>query len=160
MVDYEKLAARAKAAQDAANFASRKAQESAVDPKVFFQRVTTHLNEEMNKANVELLKRGFEPISRNHLPNFDGIVFLIFGIGFMCRVELEAQPRVSRIKAIICGPPNGQESSRREFLFGQESSPAGSPNAAAGAMRSVGLTPHEIAQEIIAGIVIGTFDPV
>jgi hypothetical protein len=160
MVDYEKLAAQAKAAQDAASFASRKAQESAVDPRVFFQRVTTNLNEEMNKANVELLKRGIEPISRNHLPNFDGIVFLVFGIGFMCRVELEAQPRVSRIKAIICGPPNGQESSRKEFSFGQEFLPGSSPNAAQGAMRSVGLTPQEIAQEIIAGIVIGTFDSV
>src|SRR5208283_980068 len=79
MVDYEKLAAQAKAAQDAADFASRKAEEAALDPKVYFQRVTTHLNEEMNKANVELLKRGIDPISRNHLPNFDGIIFLVFG---------------------------------------------------------------------------------
>ena len=158
MVDYEKLAAQAKAAQDAANFASRKAQESAVDPKVFFQRVTTHLNEEMNRANVELLKRGFEPISRNHLPNFDGIIFLVFGIGFMCRVELDSQPRVSRIKAIICGPPNGQELSRKEFFFGQQASPSSSPIAELGAVRIVGPTPQEIAQDIIAGIVIGTFD--
>ena len=158
MVDYEKLAIQAKAAQDAANFASRKAKESAVDPKVFFQQVTTHLNEEMNKANVELLKRGIVPISRNHLPNFDGIIFLVFGIGFMCRVELEAQPRVSRIKAIICGPPNGQELSRREFLFGQETPPSSSPIAETRASRIVGPTPQEIAQEIIAGIVIGTFD--
>ena len=160
MVDYEKLAIQARAAQDAASFASRKAQESALDPKVFFQRLTTHLNEEMNKANVELLKRGFEPISRNHLPNFDGIVFLVFGVGFMCRVELEAQPRVSRIKAIICGPPNGQELSRREFLFGQEAFPSSSPIAETGASRIAGLTPQEIAQEITAGIVIGTFDSV
>jgi hypothetical protein len=158
MVDYEKLAAQAKAAQDAAAFASRKAQESAVDPKIFFQRVTANLNEEMNKANVELQKRGIEPISRNHLPNFDGIVFLVFGLGFMCRVELDAQPRASRIKAIICGPPNGQELSRKEFFFGQGTSPTGLPNAEKGAPRIIGPTPQEIAQEIIAGIVIGTFD--
>jgi hypothetical protein len=158
MVDYEKLAAQAKAAQDAASFASRKAQESAVDPKVFFQRVTTNLNEEMNKANVELLKRGIDPISRNHLPNFDGVIFLVFGIGFMCRVELDAQPRVSRVKAIICGPPNGHELSRKEFFFGQEASPSRSPNAEKGGLRLVGPTPQEIAQDIIAGIVIGTFN--
>jgi hypothetical protein len=158
MVDYEKLAAQAKAAQDAANFASRKAQETSVDPKVFFQRVTANLNEEMNKANVELEKRGIEPISRNHLPNFDGIIFLVFGIGFMCRVELDAQPRTPRIKAIICGPPNGYELSRKEFAFGQEASSSGLPNAEKGGSRVVGPTPQEIAQEIIAGIVIGKFD--
>jgi hypothetical protein len=107
---------------------------------------------------VELQKRGIEPISRNHLPNFDGIVFLVFGIGFMCRVELDAQPRVSRIKAIICGPPNGQELSRREFFFGQEASSSGLLGAARGGLRVVGPTPEEIAQDIIAGIVIGTFD--
>ena len=43
MVDYEKLAAQAKAARMPPDFASRKAQESAVDPRVFFQQVTTNL---------------------------------------------------------------------------------------------------------------------
>jgi hypothetical protein len=158
MVDYEKLAAQAKAAQDAADFASRKAHESAFDPRVFFQRVTTNLNEEMNKANVELEKRGIEPISRNHLPNFDGIIFLVFGLGFMCRVELDPQPRTARIRAIICGPPNGQELSRREFSIGQGAPSAGPLSAERGGSRVVGPTPQEIAQEIIAGIVIGKFD--
>jgi hypothetical protein len=158
MVDYEKLAAQAKAAQDAAALASRKEKESAVDPRVFFQRVTAEINEEMNKANAELLKRGMDAISRNHLPNFDGIVFLVFGAGFMCRVELEVQLRVSRIKAIICGPPNGNEVSRKEFFFGQEVSASDSPNAERGGLRIVGPSPQEIAQDIIAGIVVGTFD--
>jgi hypothetical protein len=158
MVNYEQLAAQAKAAQDAADFASRKAQESALDPKVFFERVTANLNEEMNKANAELIKRGIEPISRNHLPNFDGIVFLVFGIGYMCRVELDSQSGMSRVKASICGPPNGHELSRKEFFFGQGAPSFASPNAEPGPVRFAGPTPQEIAQEIIAGIVIGKFD--
>jgi hypothetical protein len=158
MVDYEKLAAKAKAIQDAAILASRRENESAIDPKVFFQRVTTQINEEMNKANIELIKRGVPAISRNHLPNFDGVVFLVFGAGGLCRVELEAHPRVSKIKAIICGPPNGNELSRKEFFFGQEISASQSPTTELGEYRIVGAAPQEIAQEIIAGIVIGTFD--
>jgi hypothetical protein len=158
MVDYEKLAAKAKAAQDAANFASRKAGEAALDPQVFFQQVTAYINEEMKKANVELIKRGIEPISRNLLPNFDGVVLLVFGLGYMCRVELNAGPLLSRVRAIITGPPNGHEISRTEFVFGQEDSPAGSQFAEVGPTRIVGPTPQEIAQEIIAGIVIGKFD--
>jgi hypothetical protein len=158
MVDYEKLAAQAKATRDAATSASRKAEESALDPKVYFQRVASYLNEEMNKANVELLKRGVDAISRNHLPSFDGVIFLSSGIGYMCRVELDAQPRVSRIKAIISGPPNGYELSRKEFFFGQEASPSSSPNAEKAVLRIVGPTPQQVAQEIIAGIVIGTFE--
>jgi hypothetical protein len=158
MVDYEKLAAKAKAIQDAANLASQREKESAIDPKVFFQRVTAQINEEMNKANVELTKRGVGAISRNHLPNFDGVVFLVFGAGGLCRVELEAQPRVSKIKAIICGPPNGNELSRKEFLFGQGIAASPSSTTEAGGQITVGDTPQEIAQEIIAGIVIGTFD--
>jgi hypothetical protein len=158
MVDYEKLAAQAKATRDAATFASRKAEESAFDPKGYFTQVTSHLNEEMNKANVELLKRGVDIISRNHLPGFDGVIFLSFTIGYMCRVELDAQPRMSRIKAIISGPPNGYEVSRKEFFFGQEASPSSSPNAEKAVLQIVGPTPQEVAQEIIAGIVIGKFE--
>ena len=158
MVDYEKLAAKAKAIQDAANLASRKEKESAIDPKVFFQKVTAQINEEMKKANVELTKRGVPGISRNHLPNFDGIVFLVFGEGGLCRVELESQPRVSRIRAIICGPPNGNELSRREFFFGEEISASQTANTEQGGLRIVGASPQEIAQDIIAGIVVGTFD--
>jgi hypothetical protein len=76
----------------------------------------------------------------------------------MCRVELDPKPQAPRIKAIICGPPNGQELSRKEFFFGGDASPSGLTIAEKGASRIVGPTPHEIAQEIIAGIVIGKFD--
>ena len=44
MVDYERLAAQAKATRDAASSASRKAEESAVDPKVYFQKVASYLS--------------------------------------------------------------------------------------------------------------------
>jgi hypothetical protein len=158
MVDYEKLAAQARATRDAASSASRKAEDSAVDPKVYFKQVASYLNEEMNKANVELKKRGVDTISRNHLPSFEGVIFLLSGIGYMCRVELDAQPQKSRIKAILSGPPNGYELSRKEFFFGQEASPPGSPFAEMAPTRFFGPTPQEVAQEIVAGIVIGTFE--
>jgi len=157
MVDYERLAAQAKAAQDAANLASRKEKQSAGDPKVFFQRVTAQILEEMNRANVELAKRGVSEISRNHLPGFEGVVFLVFGMGHLCRVELEVLMRGAKIKAIICGPPNGNELSRREFFFGQNLAPFG-PSTESTEPQVVGPSAQEIAQDIIAGIVLGTFD--
>jgi hypothetical protein len=76
----------------------------------------------------------------------------------MCKVELHAGQLLSRIKAIITGPPNGHEISRTEFVFGQEASPSALPFAEVGPMRIVGPTPQDVAQEIVAGIVIGKFD--
>ncbi len=158
MVDYAKLIEQAKAVENAANQTQLQQKKPDVDPKLFFQRVTAKIHEEMDKANEELRKRGFETITRNYLPTFDGVVFLVTGSARLCRVELEIQGQVPRIKAVISGPPNGNELSRREFLVGEETAGSQVPSTPGGRPPIVGASSEEIAQEIITGAVLGTFD--
>jgi len=158
MVDYGKLAAEAKAMQDTANLASPRDERLEADPKVFFQRVTAQIGEEMNRANAELRKRGVGAIARNHLGGFEGVVFLTFGIGLLCKVELACDGRGDRIRAIISGPPSGLETARKEFPIGEEPLGFGRPRAEGAGLLNTGYSPEEIAQDIISGIVIGKFD--
>ena len=87
------------------------------------------------------------------MPGFEGVIFLSFGVGYLCRVELDAQPKVSRIKAIISGPPNRQEISRKEFFVRPGAFAARVAHAEMAPMRFAGPTPQQVAQEIIEGIV-------
>jgi hypothetical protein len=128
------------------------------DPKVFFQRVTAQIGEEINRAHVELRKRGVGAIARNHLGGFEGVVFLTFGIGLLCKVELACDGRGDRIRATISGPPNGLETARKEFLIGEQPSGSGMPRAEEAGVLDTGYSPEEIAQDIVSGIVIGKFD--
>jgi hypothetical protein len=157
VVDYSKLAEKAKANQDASNLLFRTARDLDADPIVFFQRVTALIGEEMDKANEELRKRGVGAIARNHLPGFKGAIFLAFGTGLLCKVELEVQKGRSLIAAAIIGPPNGYEISRKEYLIGP--APAGfqRKHDAAPGLPVVGAPPEQIAEEVVAGILIGRF---
>jgi hypothetical protein len=158
VADYTKLAEKAKAIQDAANQALHRQRDLESDPSVFFQRVTAAIGEEMNKANVELLRREVGTIARNHLPNFPGVIFLAFGTESLCRVELEVQDGKARIKAAISGPPNGYETSRKEYLIG-ENVPGSEPRHGDKAgIRAVGTRPEQIAEDIISGILIGKLE--
>jgi hypothetical protein len=158
MVDYEKLADKAKTIQVVANLALRRQRTLEADPKVFFQKVTAHIGEEMNKANVELRKRGIGTIARNHLPNFEGIIFLASGTESLCRVQLEVRTPASRIIAIISGPPNGNELSRKVYLLGPEGACSEMPDGEEAGMSTVGASPEKVAQDIISGILIGKFE--
>jgi len=155
MVDYAKLVDKAKAIQDAAASASPLQRRSDSDPKLFFQRVASHINEEMDKANAELRKGGIATIARNYLPSFDKVIFLTVGVAGLCRVELESMARGARITASISGPPNGNELSRREYLVGPQDSASPVTEARP---PMIGFTAEEIAQDIISGIVVGSFD--
>ncbi|MGD0730971.1 MAG: hypothetical protein ABR956_06885 [Terracidiphilus sp.] len=157
MVDYAKLVDKAKAIQDAAAAATPLQKRPDADPKLFFQRVGSLINEEMEKANVELRKVGIATISRNYLPSFDKVIFLTVGVAGLCRVELESPIRGSRITASISGPPNGNELSRREYLVGPQDPSSMAEEAQGPRPPMVDFTAEEIAQDIISGIVIGTF---
>jgi hypothetical protein len=158
MVDYRKLADKAKAAQDADNLARLGQRRSDADPNVFFRRVIAHIDQEMERANVELRKTRVGTIARNHLPNFEGVIFLSIGTASLCRVDLVVQATVSRIRAILTGPPNGNEISRKEYVLGPGSSSTAWPSAEEIGSATVGASPEKIAEDIVSGIVLGHFE--
>ena len=63
MTDYSKLADNAKLLQEAARQAAETHISQKADPCDFFEKVRAHLIEEMNKANVELRKRGADVLT-------------------------------------------------------------------------------------------------
>jgi hypothetical protein len=155
MIDYAKLADAAKAKQDADRLADERHRQLRGDPCVFFGKVKARLLEEMKTANAELRKRKAGIFEQNHLPGFPNEMFLTYGTSSLCRVGLGIVDGGCRVTAVISGPPNGCEISRKVYLCSQQASckevlPARGPADAS--------RPEEIAVEIIAGILLGRFD--
>jgi len=155
MVDYAKLADAAKVKQDAGRWAADRHKQLIADPSVFFGRVKAHLLEEMRKANVELRKRKGGILDQNHLPGFPNEMFLTYGTDSLCRVGLGTVEGGCRVTAIISGPPNGYEISRRVYLCGQEAS---GKEVLPGGRHAVASHPEEVAVDIISGMLLGRFD--
>jgi hypothetical protein len=126
----------------------------AFDPATFYQYVKLQVEEEVDKANLELRKRGLPVIERVFMPSSLGKLSLTFGTGFLCNVELN--PARGRITAMIIGPPNHAEIARKDFLLNPEAGPQESaieePEEA-----SVVYSPHRIAAEIVSGLLAGEF---
>lgn len=157
MVDYAKLADQAKAMQNAGKPAVDKQADQEIDPRVFFDKVNAHIVAEMNKANAELHKRGAETIGRTHLPSFGEKICLTYGTSNLCCVELDLKSGKCRIKAVISGPPNGYEISRKEFLFNHEAAQLETLREEEEGLLAAGCSPAEIAEEIISSIILGKF---
>lgn len=158
MVDYSKLADKARAIQDAAKGGSGRSGRAEYDPAYFYQTVRSHLVAEINKANPELTKRGVPTLDRSFLPSFSGKFCFTFGMSLFCSVELDAQPERNRIKAVISGPPNGNEVGRREYLFNRGAAEPASYRAEEGLGTIItGLSPEQIAVDIVSSILSGEF---
>lgn len=158
MSNYAQLADRAKVKQVADLAAVERHKELSAPACVFFAGVRNHLIEEMSKANVELSKRKAPLLDRNFMPGFSDELFLTYGTDSLCRIGIGIMSRGCRITAVLSGPPNGYEISRKEYLCAQD------PNC-----REVFLPdgegtdlipqlPQRIAADIISGILIGRFD--
>ena len=158
MVDYAVLADKAKVMQDAEKLTAYKQKEMKADPKAFFDNVRAHLIDEMAKANVELHKRKTVGFGRNHMPGFEDEVFITFGNDLLCRVTLVVLGGRCRIKAVISGPPNGYELSRREYPINQEDSNSERASAAGAESASAKARPYQIAVNIVSCVMIGRFD--
>jgi hypothetical protein len=126
----------------------------AFDPATFYQYVKQQVEEEVDKANLELRKRDLPVIERVFMPSSLGKLSLTFGTGFLCNVELN--PARGRITAMIIGPPNHAEVSRKDFLLNPEAGPQESAiNDAEESL--VVYSPHRIAAEIVSGLLAGEF---
>jgi hypothetical protein len=158
VVDYAKLAEKAKALQGAADGTQGKAEAKEQDPVVFFDSLKSHLVAEMHKANFELAKRGVATLDRSFSPSFSGRFCFTFGTWLFCSVELDARPEQPRIRAIINGPPNGGEIGRREYLLNRNAGAQPSFRADENAgMVVTGLNPQDTAIDIISCILTGEF---
>jgi hypothetical protein len=153
VVDYGKLADKAKLRQNAENPRTDK-----VAPKAFFEKVRVHILDEMKKANAELQKRGADHIGQNHLAGFDNEMFLTFGTDLLCRVTLNTLVGGCRITAVLSGPPNGYELSRKEYPFDSNGTSAQMLLAKAAGFSVVDPRPKKIAVDIISSILAGKFN--
>jgi hypothetical protein len=157
VLDYARLAETAKEKQEANRAASERHQQLRADPCVFFDSVKTHLVGEMTKANAELRKKGAAVLGRNHLPGFDDEVFLTYGTDALCRVGLGIMGGGCRVTAVLSGPPNGYEISRREYLCVQAENCSEVLHVGGAESSTVVACPNEIAADIISGILAGKF---
>jgi hypothetical protein len=157
MADYAKLAGMARARHEAEQRLAVTPLVLKADPKAYFDKVKTLIFAEMNKANVELLRSGAPLFGRNHLPTFDREIFVTFGTDLLCRVSLEVRAGRDFILAVISGPPNGLELSRKEYPCNYDASslemhPAGEAGAPFN-----GIRPEQIAVDIVSSILRGEF---
>jgi len=157
VVDYGKLADKAKAIERAGRSGNGSPEDPQADPGQLYERVKTHVLEEVAKANAELGKRRMAPIERVLSPSYKGRLCLSFGTTLICNVDYTPRPEGCRIVAILCGPPNGAEISRKEFLAVNES-PQRERLAKLGTIPlAMGSSPQRIAVDIVSGLLAGEF---
>ena len=137
VTDYGELAqklsnqrSRAQSAQDAET-------ERGMGHAEVYERVKLHVLDEIEKANVEMRKRKLDTIERVLIPSCRGKLCLTYGSRLLCTVEL--QEAKLQIAAVISGPPNALEISRKEFPIIK------------------GCDPEQIAVEIVSGLLMGEF---
>lgn len=153
MTDYDLLEKKLKGTKSGDSTGNKPAS-NGFDPANFYQHVKQQVEEEVDKANLELRKRDLPVIERVFMPSSQGKLSLTFGTGFLCNVELN--PARGRITAMIIGPPNHAEIARKDFLLNPEAGPQQSaieePEEA-----PVVYSPHRIAAEIVSGLLAGEF---
>jgi hypothetical protein len=155
--DYAKLADIARERQEAERLVSERHKQLRPDPCSFFEQVKAHLMNGMEKANVELRRRGVALLGRNHLPGFDDEVFLTYGTDTLCRVGLGFLGGGCRITAVISGPPSGFEISRKEYFCSQEAACKEVSSNGEGGLPVVVPRPDQVAADIIKAILFGRF---
>jgi hypothetical protein len=159
VVDYGKLAEKAKALQRAQKPDSSLPQAPPGDPAELYERVKALVLEELTKANVELGKRRMPLIERVLSPSYVGRLCLSFGVSLLLNVDYTPHPEGGcRIIAIISGPPNGAVISRKEFIALNESPELERLEKLGTIPWSMGSSPQRIAVEIVSGLLGGEFD--
>lgn len=136
MANYGELADKLNSRRSYARLTQQPLAERGVGAAQIYERVKVLVCHEIEMANVELHKRRLALIERLFLPSFQGRLCLTFGSGLLCTADL--QEAKGQITALITGPPNAQEISRKEFKLGQ-------------------YHPEQIAVEIVSGLMRGEF---
>lgn len=137
MTDYGELAQKLSNQRSRAQSAQEAETARGTGHTEVYERVKLHVLEEIEKANVEMRKRKLDTIERTFIPSCRGKLCLTYGSRLLCTIEL--QEAKLRIAAVISGPPNALEISRKEFPLIK------------------GCDPARIAVEIVSGLLMGEF---
>ena len=135
MTNYGDLADKLSSQRPHARPAQESPADRGTDAVQIYERVKLVVSHEIEKANVELHKRRLAKIERLFLPSYQGRLCLSFG-PLLCTADL--QEAKGQITAVILGPPNQQEISRKDFALGER-------------------RPEQIAVEIVSGLLAGEF---
>ncbi len=108
-----------------------------IDAAQVYEQVKLLVGNEIAKANAELRKRRLSIIERVFMPCCQGRLCLTYGLDLLCTVDVQEGKK--QITAVISGPPNATEISRKEFM-------------ADGAMN-----PEQITAAIVSGLLMGEF---
>jgi hypothetical protein len=155
VADYGVLADRLSDLVQAGNPPCKSLARNGFDPAEFYESVKIHVEDEVEKANVELRKRGLTTIERVFIPGFLGKLCLTFGTALLLSVEL--QETKGRIKAVIFGPPNRSEISKKEYFLGPHALQSRVVSIEEYGNIAVDCGPDEIAAEIVSGLLMGEF---
>jgi hypothetical protein len=137
VADYGELADKLSHRQIHARDEWRQSGARAIDAAEVYERVKLLVGNEIDKANVELRKRRLALIERVYMPCCQGRLCLTYSSDLLCTVDLEEAK--GQITAVISGPPNASEISRREFAMDD------------------GADPERITVEIVSGLLMGEF---
>ncbi|MGO8757432.1 MAG: hypothetical protein ACLQG3_04840 [Terracidiphilus sp.] len=155
MTDYGALADKLKGSGQAGRQDHERQASSGIAPAAFYDSVKAQIEVEVEKANLELRKRGLPTIERIFLPSFLGKLSLTFGTAFLCNVALlESKGRIS---AVILGPPNRLEIARKEYLLYPDAAKLLTGSAEEKTKVAVEVGADQIAAEIVAALLTGEF---
>jgi hypothetical protein len=136
MTNYGELADQLNIRRSLARQTQEPAAERGADSAQVYERVKVLVSHEIDKANVELQRRRLALIERLFLPSYQGRLCLSFGSELLCIADL--QEMKGQITAVLQGPPNHQEISRKVFALNE-------------------FRPEQIAVEIVSGLLRGEF---
>jgi hypothetical protein len=136
VANYGELADQLNMRRSHARQTQEPAADRGVDGAQIYERVKVLMSHEIEKANVELHKRRLALIERLFLPSYQGRLCLSFGSELLCIADLHEAK--GQITAVLQGPPNHQEISRKDFALNE-------------------YRPEQIAVEIVSGLLKGEF---
>ncbi|MGC9223023.1 MAG: hypothetical protein ACP5E2_03810 [Terracidiphilus sp.] len=136
MVNYRELAEELSIRQARDQQAQKKPSVQGSHAARIYERVKTVVDHEIERANAELKKRRLASVERVRVPSFFGRLCLSFGPDVLCTVDLH-EPE-GEITAVVTGPPNARELARKAFALSEHQ-------------------PEQIAEEIVAGLLAGSF---
>lgn len=155
MTNYGVLADRLSDLVQAGIPARQRLARNGIDPAAFYESVKAHVEQEAAKANEELRKRGLSTIERIFIPGYLGRLSLTFGTALLCSVELNESK--GRVRAVIFGPPNRDEISKKDFFLIPEAADLRGSLFEEAEKVAVGYSPQRIAAEIVSGLLTGDF---
>jgi hypothetical protein len=155
VADYGVLAERLSDLAQAGSPARKRLARNGIEPAAFYESVKAQVEEEVEKANAELRKRGLTTIERIYIPGFLGRLCLTFGTALL--LSLELQETKGRIKVVIFGPPNRSEISKKEYFLGPQAPQSYTVPLEEYENIAVDCGPGKIAAEIVSGLLMGEF---